>query len=218
MVNNNKITRFGLLRHAPTEWNRQQRIQGQKDSPITREGRKHAARWGRMLKAQSWHRIISSDSGRALETAKIINNFLHIALLLDVRLREQDWGDWTGKTLGDISAEARRGMANPEGSGWRFCPPGGEDRYSVLKRSRLALTEAAKKWSRDTILIVTHEGVIKCLIYHLFDRNFLPSEPRIIQPYHLHWLIHDGEQLRVEGVNAISLSSKFKVQSSRFEI
>jgi probable phosphoglycerate mutase len=205
MVKGTQITRFGLLRHAPTVWNRQKRIQGQKDSPVTREGRKHAARCGKILQTLSWHRIISSDTGRALETSKIINNFLHIALVRDTRLREQDWGGWTGKTIEDILTNHPRWMANPDNIGWRFCPPGGEDRYSVWERSQQALLEAAEKWPRDTILIVTHEGVIKCLIYRLCGRDFLPSEPPIIQPYHLHWLSYDGDKLRVEELNALAL-------------
>ncbi|UCH21621.1 MAG: histidine phosphatase family protein [Deltaproteobacteria bacterium] len=206
MVKNSQTTRFGLLRHAQTVWNQEKRIQGQKDSPINPKGREQAAGWGRILKTLSWDRIISSDSGRAVQTALIINNFLRVPVLQDTRLREQDWGIWTGKSIDEIDGKSPQWLADRAGTGWRFCPPGGEDRFTVWKRSQQALKEAAEKWPQDTILIVTHEGVIKSLVYQLYGRKFLPSESQIIRPYHLHWLSGDSDNLRVAALNALSLN------------
>jgi probable phosphoglycerate mutase len=205
MVEDTQITRFGLLRHARTVWNQEKRIQGQKDSPVTPEGRKQAATCGKILKSFSWHRILSSDIGRALETAKIINTYLQTPIQQDSRLREQDWGLWTGKTLGSIHNQISRELAAQGGIGWRFCPPEGEDRLAVWHRSRQALEEIAKKHPGANILVVTHEGVIKSLVYRLCGRRFLPSEPQIIQPDHLHWLSYSGGRLRVEELNSLAL-------------
>jgi probable phosphoglycerate mutase len=46
-MDNRKITRFGLVRHAETLWNRERRIQGQSDSALTAKGKKDADNWGR---------------------------------------------------------------------------------------------------------------------------------------------------------------------------
>jgi hypothetical protein len=47
------------------------------------------------------------------------------------------------------------------------------------------------------------------LIYRLSGRKFLPHEKPLIQSLHLHWLIYDNEEdLRLEGLNAISLWQK----------
>jgi probable phosphoglycerate mutase len=75
----------------------------------------------------------------------------------------------------------------------------------VWQRSHSALTEAAVRWRGDTILIVTHEGVVKSLIYHLSGRNFLPGEPALIKSYNLHWLIFSNNALRIEKINALAL-------------
>jgi probable phosphoglycerate mutase len=160
------------------------------------------------LKTFSWDRIISSDSGRAVETASIINDFLRVPVLQDPRLREQDWVIWTGKTIDEINGKSPQWLAGRAGTGWRFCPPGGEDRFAVWERSQQVLKEAAGKWPRDTILVVTHEGVIKSLVYRLYGRHFLSSDPQIIRPYHLHWLSGDSGSLRVAELNALSLSSE----------
>ena len=205
MASDKHITRFGLVRHAQTVWNREKRIQGQRDTPLTSDGKSQALRWGRMLKQFSWNRILASDIGRAMETAKIINQALNLSMQTDSRLREQDWGQWTGKTISQLNTDSPRELDAQVKAGWAFRPPGGEDRRSVLERGCLALQEAARKWPGDDILVVTHEGVVKSLIYHLCGRKYLPGEPAIIKPYQLHRLIHDKEGLKMEKMNALAM-------------
>lgn len=202
-----KITRFGLIRHAQTTWNRQKRIQGQSDSPLTVEGERQAGRWGEILKQFSWDRILASDTGRAVKTAKLINDCLNLSLTTDPRLREQDWGQWAGKTVAQLKTEAPRKLDEEVRAGWDFCPPEGEDRRSVLARSLKALEAAAEKWPGDDILVVTHEGVVKSLVYHLCDRKFIASEPAILKSYQLHRLVYQNRRLRIEEVNAVELES-----------
>lgn len=158
------------------------------------------------MKGVRWDRILSSDLGRAVETAILINQTLAVPVVQDARLREQDWGEWTGKTLTQLKEEDNQRLTEQVDAGWRFCPPGGEDRYSVLRRSQDALLEAAKKWVAETILVVTHEGVIKSLVYHLSGRKFLPSEPPLIGGDHIHWLSHENAGIRLIEVNALDLS------------
>lgn len=205
MENQSNSTRFGLVRHAQTVWNREKRIQGQSDSPLTSDGKSQALRWGRILKQFSWNRILASDIGRARETAKIINQALDLSLQTDSRLREQDWGQWTGKTISQLNTDTPRELDAQVRAGWAFCPPGGEGRRSVLERGCLALQEAAEKWPGDDILVITHEGVVKSLIYHLCGRKYIPGEPAIIKPYQLHWLVFDRNRLRLEELNALAM-------------
>jgi probable phosphoglycerate mutase len=75
----------------------------------------------------------------------------------------------------------------------------------VWHRSRSALIEAANRWRGGTILILTHEGVIKSLIYRLSGRHFLPDEPALLKSYNLHWLVFSNNVLRIEKVNALAL-------------
>lgn len=205
MTAKNITTRFGLIRHAETRWNREKKIQGQTDSPLTRRGILQAEKWGRVLKKISWDRILTSDIGRAVETAGRINQKLQIPILPDAGLREQDWGQWTGKTLIEIEKDDSQLFAAQIKAGWMFCPPEGETRLNIWERSHLALVDKAAKWPGETILVVTHEGVIKSLIYRLSGRRFMGPEPRLIKSFHLHWLIHNGQALRLEKLNAVYL-------------
>jgi len=128
-------------------------------------------------------------------------------MAIDSRIREQDWGQWVEKTIRQIKAEVPQVLDEQLHAGWDFCPPGGEDRKSVLTRSQRALQEAFDRWPGENILVVTHEGVIKCLVYHLISRKFLPSEPPFLKSYQLHRLVYDREGLRLEAANALALAS-----------
>ena len=206
MEGHHSPTWFGLLRHARTAWNEEERIQGQSDIPLTPEGRIQAREWGRHLKQHRWDRIITSDASRALETAALVNLSLRVSLVQDACLREQHWGEWTGKTVRQLREEVPQLLAEQEWAGWKFCPPGGENRNRVWERSQRVLKRAGEKWPGEKILVVTHEGVIKCLTYRLCDRQFLPSEAPLLRSYHFHWLIYDGEGLRLKEINAQALS------------
>lgn len=203
---------FGLIRHTQTVWNQEKRMQGQSDSPLTTKGVMQARKWGHQLKLFNWDRIIVSSADRALKTAALINATLQVPLIEDARLMEQDWGEWTGKTLKQIKKKAYQLLNEQQTAGWRFCPPGGEDRNSVWIRSQKALKEAAKQWPGTKILVITHEGVIKSLIYRLSNRKFFPTETPLLFEYNLHWLICQRKKLRIKGVNALALCDDAKLE------
>jgi len=206
-MDNRKITRFGLIRHAQTEWNREGRIQGHHDSSLTDTGKNDADVWGRRLKRIAWDRIFGSDLGRAVDTAAIINRHLKIPFEADARLREQDWGEWTAKSAAKIENEELDKLEKSKRFGWQFCPPGGEDRISVWQRSHNALVDAARKWPGNTILVVTHEGVIKNIIYRLCNRLYAPGESSLIESRHLHWLVIKNSGLQLDQINALKLKT-----------
>lgn len=200
-------TRFGLIRHAPTLWNREKRIQGVSDSPLTDDGRRLAAGWGRRLAGLSFDRILASDLGRARQTAELVNAALGVPISTTPDLREMDWGRWTGQTLKQIKTDIGDRLAAMERMGWGFQPPGGEHRRAVLERARRALSGAAAAWPGQIILVITHEGVVKALIYSAYRRFYLPTEPRILKAGHLHWLKYQAGDLSPTMLNAIDLNA-----------
>jgi broad specificity phosphatase PhoE len=206
MNQTNATTRFGLIRHAQTVWNREKRIQGHRDSPLTPEGERTAEAWGRQLAGFQWDRILSSDTGRALVTAAHINAYLKLPIDTDPRLRELDWGRWTTKTVAQLWEEEGELVAAQDRSGWDFQPPGGESRRSQLERSREVLLEAAGQWPGQSILVVTHEGVIKALAHHLAGAGFSANARAVLEPYRLHWISVAGGRFSLDGLNAVALA------------
>jgi probable phosphoglycerate mutase len=200
-------TCFGMLRHSVTEWNQSRRIQGQADSPLTFTGEAMALRWGQILAQNAWQRILSSDLGRARKTAELINQTLNLPLTLDSRLREMDWGRWTGKTTSQLKIEFSEVWTKQTAAEWDFCPPEGESFRGVWKRGLEALTAASCNWPGENILVVTHEGMIKSMIYHESTRSDFLKNGQCLMPYHLHCLMLSSGRLTVEYLNFVNLSS-----------
>jgi probable phosphoglycerate mutase len=199
------VTTFGVIRHAETAWNREKRIQGHQDSPLTQEGEMRADRWGLALRAFHWDRILASDTGRAVATASRINAYLQVPLEVDSRLRELDWGCWTAKTVAQLRQEEGEMLAIQERAGWDFQPPQGESRRSQLARCRQALREAAGRTPGDSILVVTHGGVIKCLAHGLPGSGPLAADEIGAHSYRLYWVAAVGGRLSLDGLNALVL-------------
>ena len=88
-----------------------------------------------------------------------------------------------------------------------FVRPAENPAAVYCSEARSALQEAAKRYPGENLLVVTHEGVVKSLIYHLCGRKFLPGEPPILESYQLHWLVWQDERLQVEELNAIELEA-----------
>ena len=201
------LYRFALLRHAQTHWNVAKRIQGQKDSSLTENGTEQARIFAEKVQFLGFNAILCSDLGRTLQTAKIINTYLNLPLVKDKQLREQNWGRWSGKTLASVWKEEKNILTHQVEAGWHFCPPEGEDRQTVFVRG----CQALKSWSLaseyNRTLVITHEGVIKCLIYGLSGRKFLPHEPSLIKSNHLHWVTCDGSNLFIEKINAQNMGT-----------
>lgn len=206
MPYNPPATTFDLMRHAPTQWNMIKRIQGMDDSELTEEGELLAEQWGHRLAPLGYDRILVSDLGRTRKTAQLINKALDLPMTTTDKLREMDWGEWTGLTLQHLKTEKRAVLAEMVRVGWDFQPPGGESRRDVRRRVEQALQEAAAAWPGQNILVVTHGGVLKAVIYGLSQRDYLPSEPPLLLPGHLHRLNTVQGILHLEAVNALDLN------------
>jgi len=196
------------MRHAPTEWNAAGRIQGQADSPLTEKGRRWADGWGAQLANFALQRVLTSDTGRAVATARHINQSLRLPVEWDARLREQDWGSWTGCRMADLRVRHQARFQMEEARGWSFCPPNGETRLEVLERARAALLDAGRKWPRQRLLVISHEGVLKCLVYHLAILQGCGQSFAPMAPYSLHRLALDGNSLTLEHMNALALEPR----------
>lgn len=175
-------TLFGLLRHGKTVWNVEKRIQGSGNSALTAEGIATCEQWAQFLSTMSpkWSRIVVSPLQRTLDTAAIVNKWLNLPIHQDDGLREQNWGLWEGLTLPEIKTSFPEELEKRIMRGWDFRAPKGESRKEVLKRTTSSLKENSAKWPGENLLLITHLGVIKSLLYYVEGRDFLPEEPKIV--------------------------------------
>ncbi len=147
-----------LIRHGPTQWNLDLRIQGRADPSLASEGRNTVAAWRlppEMAGDWSW---LTSPLARARETAAL----LHAApVSVEPALIEMDWGAWEGRRLAELRAEGGAAMAAAEARGLDFQPPGGESPRQVQDRLRPLLARLAA--SGKPSVAITHKGVIRAL-------------------------------------------------------
>lgn len=190
---------LGLLRHGPTAWNRDKRIQGIRNIPLDAEGF-NAPPWQKLLAQYGpWNHIVTSSLSRCQETC-------HLLLPgqpheIDDNLREQDWGAWTGRTLKEIKVKSPGAIEAQESLGWAFTPPEGESRSAVLARVHAAIHQATRNRDGQRILFITHLGIIKVLLNHLANSPFLPGHSTPVAKRALHLLRQDEAHLSILQTN-----------------
>lgn len=203
-----KQVRIALIRHSVTVWNEENRIQGHMDSPLTNHGIELAEKWKKSLSRESFDAVITSDLGRAIETAGIITQGLNIPNFKLPGLREQDWGEWSGLTYKELDQKWPGVISSEKAKGWDFRATGGESREETSRRAIKALEEGISKIieivdnETPKVLVVTHEGTLKSIIYKLSGHDFMHGTPKLIKRRRLHWIQWDGK-LSIEKLNII---------------
>jgi broad specificity phosphatase PhoE len=192
---------FGLLRHGETEWNTKKRIQGFSNSPLTAKGISQTKEWAETLQQWKWDQIYASDLGRVQQTVAILNESLQLPTCFDKRLREQNWGDWEGLTIAAIKRDYKEELKKRVAFGWGFSAPGGETRFSILERILETLQSISDNHPGKKTLIVCHQGVIKAVLYHLRNRQFLPEEDPLIQHNNFHIIRYAKSSFNIEKLN-----------------
>ena len=94
-----------LWRHGQTDWNIINRFQGHSDIPLNDVGRYQVQHAAEILAGMNPTTIISSDLGRAHETAKALAKLTGLSVSTDENLRETNGGLWEGKTGSENRAE-----------------------------------------------------------------------------------------------------------------
>jgi probable phosphoglycerate mutase len=107
--------------------------------------------------------IYSSDLSRAHATAEAAAQVLGLAITSDTGLRERYFGIWQGHTY----AEVEQGWPT-ESAQWRvrnpaFGPEQGETLQGFFDRVVTTATRLAAAHAGQTVLLVTHGGVLDCL-------------------------------------------------------
>lgn len=175
---NQKGPRFLLVRHGETDWNRQQRFQGQIDVPLNAQGRSQSQQTAAFLENVAIDRAISSPMLRPKETAEIIlQKHPDVSLELDDNLREISHGLWEGK----LEAEIEQAFPG-ELDQWKTAPetvqmPEGENLQQVWQRAIAAWTALLDSTPPNlsdrptTTLVVAHDAVNKAILCHLVGQG-----------------------------------------------
>jgi broad specificity phosphatase PhoE len=173
------VPRLVVWRHGRTEWNVSGRFQGQLDPPLDEVGRDEVARSAPVLAAglpDTGTAVITSDLGRAVDTAAVLADLLGVPLLRDARLREHGMGCWEGLTRDEVAAQYPDQYAAWI-SGRPVVDRGGEAPTVVGERAVAALADLP---AVKVAVVVTHGGTAGRLMERLLQLE--PHQRRIFGP------------------------------------
>jgi probable phosphoglycerate mutase len=179
-------TRLILLRHGETQWNVEDRYQGQLDSPLTDTGRDQARALAERLALHNGiAALYSSDLGRAIETAEIIANRTNHTLVTHSGLRERNLGVFQGLTREQVKERWPNEFKLLRSSNVDYATPEGESSRGMTLRFVSALESLAAKHPGETIAAVTHGGALTSLFRHVLG---IPAEaPRRFSRANASW-------------------------------
>ncbi len=159
------MTRFVLVRHGQTEWNRVERFRGRADVPLNETGLAQAEATG--LRVASEFRpvaIYSSPLSRAVRTADAISRHFRLPVQLHQGLADIDYGEWQGLTPEEARqrwpAEVDMWYGRPERANIR----GGETLADVRARAAAAVTQLTTRHDGETVVLVGHTVVNRLIL------------------------------------------------------
>lgn len=152
------VTYVLLVRHGEAEGNREGRLIGQTDAPLSEFGRRQAAAVATRLSELPINRVVASDLPRTVQTAQPLADSLKLEIEKEPRLREIANGEWEGRMPDDVEARWPD-LWNRYRSGEDISRPGGESWGDVGRRSVAAFQELAGD-EDQLIAVIAHGGPI----------------------------------------------------------
>jgi broad specificity phosphatase PhoE len=188
-LKSNKPLKIIIVRHEMTEFNKEGRLQGHIDVPLSEEGLKRALNTSKILiehlKNTHIQAIYSSDFIRACQTsAPFIESLDEIGITppvyYDSKLEEIDFGIWDGKNPKEIQNES----GEPLFEQWQKVPRSVTPRQGeqidkfynriMLEFGKIIKENFDKVYHQDkprAVVIFTHGGVMSAVVNNIRGHN-----------------------------------------------
>lgn len=149
-----------LIRHAQTQWNAEDRIQGHSDPPLSATGRQQARRTAAYFAGRPIAALYTSPLARSRQTAQAIAQATGVTPAVVPDLAEIHLGAWEGLTPEEVNARYDGAYHL-----WRTQPasvriPGGEPVTAFRERVRTTFAQMIAPPQQGDVVIVSHGGVI----------------------------------------------------------
>jgi len=166
--------RLLLIRHAESVGNREMRLQGRTEFPLTERGRRQAEEVAAALSPARVKAVYSSPIRRAVDTAEAIAAPIGLTVRVQRELEEYDFGEMSGLTWPEIR-ERRPQLIEQLLSDSPDYPhyPGEEGRDRFRERVCGALWGIADRHAEDgAVAVVTHAGPIAVFLLDVLQRGY----------------------------------------------
>ena len=176
-VNSEHNFNLHALRHTTVLAEGKDRLLGQWDLPLSEEGLSEARslvhQAALRIPKDSVSAIYTSDLSRCSAIAELLHEETGWEVRRDPRLREQELGDWEGKTGEELKQGPREDLEAFHFSSGSWHPPGGgESLVDVAKRSFEWFAEASRARGNRDVVLIAHSGVLRVLIAKIIGLPF----------------------------------------------
>jgi broad specificity phosphatase PhoE len=189
------MNRLILIRHGETLWNREFRLQGSSDVPLSELGEDQARRLARSF-PETPAAIFVSPLTRTLSFAAPLVSRFGLKPKVVENLREMSFGRFEGMRYEDMDDSLRQAFTN-----WSVDPvvntaPDGESIAALTGRVREAAEEICAGLEEGAVAAaVTHGGVIRAIVAALMDMPLIavarvqiyPGSLTILDKMDDHW-------------------------------
>ena len=195
------MTRLILVRHGETTWNVSGHYQGRTDTDLSDRGRRQASALARRLRSVHLDAIYSSPLRRALDTVEQVAGDAGREVLVECGFTEIEHGLWGGLHRSEVEERygetLRLWLENPTLAD----VPGAESLEEVRSRVYEAISRTLEKHPGQTILICTHDAVLKVLITSALGLGLDSFWAIQIDNASISILEHDGQRARLVLLN-----------------
>lgn len=155
-----------LIRHGESVANREGRIQGQRDYPLSEEGRRQAERLAKWLSRKRIDALYSSDLSRAYQTAAAIARYHSLKVIARPDVREVKLGRFETLTMDEVQKKY------PEYAGADFLSTGLSDveqADEVYRRALAVVEDLYDRHQSGYVVLVSHGLFISCMLQALLN-------------------------------------------------
>ncbi|MHC5037351.1 MAG: histidine phosphatase family protein [Planctomycetota bacterium] len=174
-------SRFILVRHGETEWNREDRMRGWLDAPLNDRGRAQAEAAGNALTGEKIVAVYTSPLSRAVDTARAVARHHGLEPIPYEPIKDFHFGDWEGKTRSEVKTAWPDLYRIYETDPARFQAPGGESLAGLHARALAGLEALVERHEGETVALASH--AVTCQIALLAIQGLGPER---------YWLVKQG--------------------------
>jgi probable phosphoglycerate mutase len=152
--------RLVLLRHPELAPSHKDLVVGGSEAPLSRRGWERASHWASALKALAFDAVYCADVAQCRDAATVLAHAHELTARDDARLRDQDMGQWQGRTWNAVAAEQPDAVRDFFAQFGDFAAPGGESLGAAVERVLAWWQEIAPRALGQTVAVVLAGNLI----------------------------------------------------------
>lgn len=165
----NKRTRFYLIRHGETDWNKAGRYQGRTNIDLNAEGREQARLLGERFRFLPLDALYVSPLNRAVETANEVARTTGITPVTDEHFIEINFGEWEGHTIEELSEKFGSAYTDFFKDPFDHPVPGEGSFQNAMDRAIEGFNILAERHQGQNVAIISHGGLLRVMLVGLLE-------------------------------------------------